>query len=304
MRLFRLPAGRASLTRNLATIAPDVRGTRRGHAVMHRLFGSAWQDELIPENPVARVGMPKIREQRKERVILSDAEIADYLACPTVDLELRLMSLCARVEGGMRTSDVNRWDFRPRCPRPCSSKRSSVLRLLRQKACFSRVPRRSRTCDLRLRRPWRNCGVSRAKPHFLGFCVPFVSESRDATAGELGGDQHAVRHALGVHLAVADVEDVGFVRAHRVEDRLRRRIVRGTVGRTRSRSSLRLREPAPNGGHDPAARSASRPPFLPPSSSVPAAVQPSGATDSRATATRARMDGPVVARVAEKGSPS
>jgi hypothetical protein len=51
--------------------------------------------------------MPYAREVRKERVILTEDEIARYLGRDSVDLELRLMSLVARVEGGMRTSD--RW---------------------------------------------------------------------------------------------------------------------------------------------------------------------------------------------------
>lgn len=80
-------------------------------SLMHRIFKAAWQDELIGDNPVARVGVPSMHETTKERCILTDAEIAKYLACDDVDLELRLMSLVARVEGGMRTSDVNRWDW-------------------------------------------------------------------------------------------------------------------------------------------------------------------------------------------------
>jgi integrase len=80
-------------------------------ALLSRIFKGAWQDETIAENPVARVAMPSVRETRKERVILSDVEITRYLTCSTVDLELRLMSLVARVQGGMRTSDVTRWDW-------------------------------------------------------------------------------------------------------------------------------------------------------------------------------------------------
>ena len=44
-----------------------------------RMFGDAWRDELIPENPVARVKVPAMREIRKERVILTDEELAQYL---------------------------------------------------------------------------------------------------------------------------------------------------------------------------------------------------------------------------------
>jgi len=78
-------------------------------ALLHRFFKQAWQDELIPENPVARVPMPRVREVRRDRSILTDAEFVRYLACTDVDPEIQTMALVARVEGGMRTSDVTRW---------------------------------------------------------------------------------------------------------------------------------------------------------------------------------------------------
>jgi integrase len=87
-----------------ATVA-HVRG------VMHRLFRAALEEELIEHNPVAAVRVPKMREVRKERAILTDAEFGKFIACAGVDLELRMLSLVARCEGGMRTGDLNRWDW-------------------------------------------------------------------------------------------------------------------------------------------------------------------------------------------------
>jgi integrase len=84
---------------------------RKIRGVAHRLFKAAWQDELIDNNPVARVQVPALNEVVRERVILTDDEITQYLSCATVDPELRLMSLAARAEGGMRASDINRWDW-------------------------------------------------------------------------------------------------------------------------------------------------------------------------------------------------
>jgi len=55
--------------------------------------------------------LPAIREVRKERVILADQEIERFLGEPSVDLELRVLSLTARTEGGMRTGDLNAWDW-------------------------------------------------------------------------------------------------------------------------------------------------------------------------------------------------
>ncbi len=75
------------------------------------LFRAAHADELIDQNPVAVVRVPKVRTVRKERAILTDAEFARFIACAEVDLELRMLSLVARCEGGMRTGDLHRWDW-------------------------------------------------------------------------------------------------------------------------------------------------------------------------------------------------
>jgi integrase len=79
--------------------------------VMHRLFQTPWRDELIPENPVARVETPKVREVRRARSILSDAEFVQLVSCGDVDLELRVMAVAARAVGGMRTGDVHAWSW-------------------------------------------------------------------------------------------------------------------------------------------------------------------------------------------------
>ena len=99
-------------------ILDDVaaKGLRRGtveqvRGVLHRLFDDAWRTELIEANPVARVRMPTMHEVRKERVILTDDEFTRFVACPAVDLELRMLSLVARCEGGMRTGDLHKWDW-------------------------------------------------------------------------------------------------------------------------------------------------------------------------------------------------
>jgi len=87
-----------------ATVA-HVRGA------LHRLFAAALADESIEQNPVTAVRMPRMREVRKERAILSDAEFATFIGCADVDLELRMLALVARCEGGMRTGDLHRWDW-------------------------------------------------------------------------------------------------------------------------------------------------------------------------------------------------
>jgi len=81
------------------------------HRIMGRMFKSAWEDEIIRENPVQRVKVPPMREVHRDRVILTDDEIERFMACQDVDLELRMLSLVSRVEGGMRTGDLCRWDW-------------------------------------------------------------------------------------------------------------------------------------------------------------------------------------------------
>lgn len=83
----------------------EVRG------VLNRLFDDAWRAELIESNPVLRVKLPPSREVRKERCILTDEEFSRFIACDAVDLELRMMALVARCEGGMRTGDLHQWDW-------------------------------------------------------------------------------------------------------------------------------------------------------------------------------------------------
>jgi len=87
-----------------ATVA-EVRG------LLFRVFDHAWRAEIIEANPVARVKLPEMRETRKERCILTNDEFSHFIACPDDDLELRMLSLVARCEGGMRTGDLHKWDW-------------------------------------------------------------------------------------------------------------------------------------------------------------------------------------------------
>lgn len=93
------------------------RGLRRNsirtvRAVLFRSMRAAWEAELIPENPVARVRIPKMNETKKARTILTDDEIALFMTNPTVSPELKVLSFTARTEGGMRSGDLLRWTWR------------------------------------------------------------------------------------------------------------------------------------------------------------------------------------------------
>jgi integrase len=82
---------------------------------LRRLFDCGVEDELITANPVREVKLPRLRgkdrEIDKKRVILTDAEIITFIQCKAVDDELRMLSLAARCEGGMRTGDLNAWRY-------------------------------------------------------------------------------------------------------------------------------------------------------------------------------------------------
>jgi integrase len=88
---------------------------RKIRAVMFRVYKAALRDEdtKVKENPVANTEIPKMRAagRKKERAIPTDKELVMYFLCPEVDPELQMMVLAARVEGGMRTGDVIRWDW-------------------------------------------------------------------------------------------------------------------------------------------------------------------------------------------------
>lgn len=81
-------------------------------ATIFRLFDSAWRDELIPENRVARVSVPEMVETKKPRAVLSDAEIVTLVGHPEADSEIKLLLLLSRCIGGIRSGDLNAmtWD--------------------------------------------------------------------------------------------------------------------------------------------------------------------------------------------------
>lgn len=81
-------------------------------AILFRSMRAAWEAELIPENPVAKVRLPKMVEVKKARIILTDDEIAWFMSSPVVDPEIKALSITARTEGGMRSGDLLKWTWR------------------------------------------------------------------------------------------------------------------------------------------------------------------------------------------------
>ncbi len=92
-----------------AVAAKGRKRTTVGHvrALLHRIFRSAAEDELITYNPVTIVTSPKMREVKKERTILTDAELATFVSCPVVKPEIKMLVLVSRILGGMRSGDTS-----------------------------------------------------------------------------------------------------------------------------------------------------------------------------------------------------
>lgn len=80
---------------------------------MSSIFQALWRDEIIAENPVARVLVPKnAKTDDRTRVLLSDDEFERFVRCPNVRAELHVMAFASRTFGGMRTSDLHAWDWK------------------------------------------------------------------------------------------------------------------------------------------------------------------------------------------------
>jgi integrase len=80
-------------------------------AVIFRLFDAAWRDELVSENPIARVSVPEMEQAGKARAILTDDEIGQLVRHPSVDAEIKMLVLISRTIGGLRAGDLGALDW-------------------------------------------------------------------------------------------------------------------------------------------------------------------------------------------------
>jgi len=81
-------------------------------AVVRRDLKRAMIEKIIASNPAEHVELPEgLKRDRRPFVSPTDAEIARYLGAPKLDLELKLLTLVARTEGGMRGAELIRWDW-------------------------------------------------------------------------------------------------------------------------------------------------------------------------------------------------
>jgi hypothetical protein len=79
---------------------------------MHRDFKRAKIEKLIASKPAEDVELPEgLKKDKRPRTILRDDEIAKHLGAAKCDLEIKMLGLVARTEGGMRTRELVRWDY-------------------------------------------------------------------------------------------------------------------------------------------------------------------------------------------------
>lgn len=85
--------------------------------LLSRIFRAAIGADILPPgaNPVTAATTPRIPDAQrtdKERAVLTDEEFSTLIASPLVeDVELKMVSLVARVLGGERTGEVNAWTW-------------------------------------------------------------------------------------------------------------------------------------------------------------------------------------------------
>jgi len=87
---------------------------RHLRAIMRSRFDVAMAEDMIQSNPMARVKIPKAKIDRRERAVLTDTELAIYLAWThpakhrqLATLQRQTMSALARMFGGLRTGDIH-----------------------------------------------------------------------------------------------------------------------------------------------------------------------------------------------------
>ena len=135
-----LLAAKASLSRETL---------RKLRGVLDRMFESLCKAEVIKENPVNRSEIPDgARIDDRPRTILTDAEIMAFLEGrasgpngkkPRKDAERRLhelkvMAVCSRVLGGLRTAEVNRWSWDMVVDPDCAVQAYATVKVRRAKA--------------------------------------------------------------------------------------------------------------------------------------------------------------------------
>lgn len=131
---------------------------------MKCIFQALWREEQIPENPCqkGKVLIPKrAKDDGRPRQILTDEEFLQFVGCALVPRTIRMMALCSRMLGGMRTSDLHAWDWSH-----IDTKAWATARVKRAKTRgwgFMEIPE---TLGFALEEWWFNHGEPKAGPVF------------------------------------------------------------------------------------------------------------------------------------------
>jgi integrase len=82
--------------------------------MLSRFFKSLEVDEIIPSNPVRLVELKDLGRMKKDKrpfTLPTDAEVTATFESPAVDIEIKIVILVARMLGGQRGAEVNRWTW-------------------------------------------------------------------------------------------------------------------------------------------------------------------------------------------------
>jgi len=114
---------RSSHIRDVLEAGRDAGKSRRTlvhiRRVMNLIFDTLWREELLEQNPVARVKVPGGKSDRRERAVLTDEELARYLAWEHPQeqyqdgvRERQTLACVSRMFGGLRTGDMHalKWE--------------------------------------------------------------------------------------------------------------------------------------------------------------------------------------------------
>jgi integrase len=103
--------------------AAETAGKARGllahlRALLRSRFAIALEEELIASNPMERVKIPSMVEDKRERIVLTDDELGIYLAWQHPEkhrqlavLERQTMSAISRCYGGLRAGDLHQMQW-------------------------------------------------------------------------------------------------------------------------------------------------------------------------------------------------
>lgn len=102
------------LFERLAERELSARTIRNLRMILVQVFGAAVEDELMEFSPITKAVKVPERAETDTRpfVIPTDDELSAVADSPNVtNLEIKILSLASRVEGGMRTGDLTSWTW-------------------------------------------------------------------------------------------------------------------------------------------------------------------------------------------------